>query len=794
MAENNLVNSSKPVFATYPLIFGALYLAVHFIPYAGGIDPMGFQWFYLAIADLVTSLFIIFRIHHYFSATKSVFTTTLSKLYLSLFLLAGLSIFIALNPTEALVCFSRFIITIIGFYNLSILLYGRNNLFTLFAQIITGIVFIESLQTLYIFFVGIDSMPLDKLILSLQGNTGLKNIFAASIVVKIPFVMYCIYRSKLIEKTICITIFILAVLSIFIINARSSYLGLFIILFLYLLFCTLTYTKEKKSVPFLFSIAAVLLPLIMAFLLSQIVLTNAQSKQLSQGTYGTVTERLGSISYEGDGRAQHWENTIDYIKAHPLKGCGYGNWKIASIPLAKTWANDFTVPIHSHNDFLEISAELGMPGGLLYLFLFITLLIYAIKIWQSTTADENKLVAIFSLMALGGYFVDACLNFPLERPIMQVFFIFILAFITNTYTEHFQKFEKQHAISQVKKIAFSLTAILFLLPAAYLSFLSYQSMVGQFRVLPDLKSNTHQLTVEDVTGALPNIPNLTTKGQPIEAIKGSYYYYAKQYDTAILLLNEGIKANPYTLYSEFMKANLFYEKNQLDSACYYAELAFYARPRAKAYFQNYLVFLEQNNDTTKIRKAFQEYIFYRNEPDAWYLYLTALYNTKNSDRKKILTIADTAIKLFPTDATLIESRQVISNSLSLNTKESKSISVYPAMASQYLSNALTAFNKGDYKVAAINFTNLSTLNPTEYLIAENTGICYFNLKEYGKAISWFNKVLQLTTAKDGKSEFFKAKCLLNLGRKEEGCQLLEAARLKKYGEAEGFIKLHCHTP
>ena len=114
----------------------------------------------------------------------------------------------------------------------------------------------------------------------------------------------------------------------------------------------------------------------------------------------------------------------------------------------------------------------------------------------------------------------------------------------------------------------------------------------------------------------------------------------------------------------------------------------------------------------------------------------------------------------------------------------KSISVDPAMASQYLSKALTAFNKGDYKMAAINFTNLSTLNPTEYLIAENTGICYFNLKEYGKAISWFNKVLQLTTAKDGKSEFFKAKCLLNLGRKEEGCQLLEAARLKKYGEAE----------
>ena len=124
-----------------------------------------------------------------------------------------------------------------------------------------------------------------------------------------------------------------------------------------------------------------------------------------------------------------------------------------------------------------------------------------------------------------------------------------------------------------------------------------------------------------------------------------------------------------------------------------------------------------------------------------------------------MAIVDSAIQLFPTDAMLLSSKQVIMNSLVPVSKETKSLSVDPALAQQYLSITLIALNKGDYALAATNFTKLSSVSPVEYLILENTGICYFNMKEYKKAIGWFTKAIQLKTAKDGKSEFFKGKCL-----------------------------------
>lgn len=776
------------------LFFCILYFAIHFIPYLGAIDPMGTHWFYLALLDLVVAIYLFAGKSHYTTAIKPVFNNGFSYLYLALFALASLSVFTALNRTEALVCYARFTVTIIAYFNIAILLHGRLHLFKLLAQVLAVILLVESLQTLIAFFNGLETMPLDNLILSLQGNTGLKNIFAATLVVKIPFVIYCIYTSGLWGKIIHMGILILGVLSIFIVNARSSYVGLALVLLVYLLFCVLQYFKERKTEPLLYRAGAVLLPMIAAFFLSQIIVSNALNLQSNHGAYGTVTERLGTISYEGDGRAVHWENTLLYLQQNPFSGCGYGNWKIASVPFAKTWANDFTVPIHSHNDFLEISAELGIQGGLLYLGLFICLLIYSIRTWFSKADEEVKLVAVFSLMALGGYFIDACLNFPMERPIMQVFFVFIAAINVSAFNK---SKEKQTDIRpSIKKASsakplYVLTAILFLLPAAYLTYNSYQSMVAQMRILPDIKRETHTISFEEVNAAFPPVPNLTTKGQPIAAIKGTYYYYAKQYDKALALLNEGSKANPYLMYSEFMKANVYFDMNQTDSACYYAAKAFYARPRAKAYYQNLLVFCAQRNDTAAIRKAFEEYTRYRNEPDAWRLYLSGLFNTRNIDKQKLLSIADSAIHLFPDNTTLSQSKQAILNSMSPAATEKSLQTVNPAVAQQYLSKAVAAFNKGDYESAAQNFIKLSAINPNEYSIIENTGICYFNLKEYRKAISFFDRVIQMNIAQDGKSELFKAKCLLTLGRKAEGCQMLQIASSKKHPEADAFIKQYC---
>lgn len=65
------------------------------------------------------------------------------------------------------------------------------------------------------------------------------------------------------------------------------------------------------------------------------------------------------------------------------------------------------------------------------------------------------------------------------------------------------------------------------------------------------------------------------------------------------------------------------------------------------------------------------------------------------------------------------------------------------------------------------------------------------MKEYAKSIVYFDKVIESKKASDGKSEFFKGAALINLGKKAEGCALLQAAKAKGYQAAEAIIRSNC---
>ena len=84
----------------------------------------------------------------------------------------------------------------------------------------------------------------------------------------------------------------------------------------------------------------------------------------------------------------------------------------------------YVVPYHAHNDFLELTVEIGILGGLAYFLFFIITFLYSLKFYFK----QKKIifVLIFSLCAV--YFFDAMLNFPLERALSQVNFILLVSF------------------------------------------------------------------------------------------------------------------------------------------------------------------------------------------------------------------------------------------------------------------------------------------------------------------------------------------------------------------------------
>ncbi|MBV9987417.1 MAG: O-antigen ligase family protein, partial [Chitinophagaceae bacterium] len=513
---------SKPrtaptVSSLIPLGFFLAYMGVHFIPNLDAYDAMGPQWFYVVWLDLATIIYILIAKANYNTAVKGIFSHLFTKLFLAFFVLAGLSALAAINPTETLVCYVRLVATIIAFFNLGILFYQRLELFKWIAQLLGFILLIESYLTITAFLNGFGQMSMTDLIMSLKGTTGNKNIFAAGLVVKIPFVMYSIYTAGIWRRVLNIGILLIGTITIFILNARASYLSLILIAALYTLFVILEYRKQKQEEQTLYRLAYIVVPLLAALFISQIELSNIKSLQEDNAgkDFGSVTERLGSLSATSDEsnqvRLRLWSHAVDYTKHHPLMGCGYGNWKIASIPYQRLITNDLYVPIHAHNDFVEEFAELGIPGGLLYLSLFVCILVFTIRTYLSAASADLKLIAVFSLLAFAGYSVDALFNFPLERPISQVFFALITAVnvLACLAARKQVRNEKEPETRSTWKPVYGLTAILLLLPSAYVTYLTYQSLIVQRIIIPDIEHEPLQLKWQELFPKIPSIPNIS---------------------------------------------------------------------------------------------------------------------------------------------------------------------------------------------------------------------------------------------------------------------------------------------
>ncbi len=150
-----------------------------------------------------------------------------------------------------------------------------------------------------------------------------------------------------------------------------------------------------------------------------------------------------------------------------------------------------------------------------------------------------------------------------------------------------------------------------------------------------------------------------------------------------------------------------------------------------------------------------------------------------SNSQQILDkLVDSAELLFPESPEILQKKIELKNTL---TNEARTI----------LDNGLAAFNSGNYAEAAQLFHRVTQLNPDYYLGYENAGVTYYTLNNFRKAQEFFDKVISLQTSSDGKSEFFKGICLINLGQKSEGCNYLNKAKQKNYAEANTFISMHC---
>ena len=246
----------------------------------------------------------------------------------------------ALNATETLVCLVRLATAIIVLLNLSILFYQRATDLRYVAAIAAVFLLVQSAISLLYFFKGSSEITFTELVLTMRLNAGNKNIYAASMVVKIPFVLMGIYFYKNAFRIFYTVVYLLAAITIFLLNSRTALVAMGMSTVAYLLVSIIAFSKEKSIPSLAARLLLVTLTLGMAVVGSRVATNYAKFSYNdgsgNAGQYGTVDQRVASIVSASDGSTQSrfilWNSAWDYSKKHPFSGCGFGNWKLASIP------------------------------------------------------------------------------------------------------------------------------------------------------------------------------------------------------------------------------------------------------------------------------------------------------------------------------------------------------------------------------------------------------------------------------------------------------------------------------
>ncbi|MCK4241440.1 MAG: tetratricopeptide repeat protein, partial [Candidatus Atribacteria bacterium] len=150
---------------------------------------------------------------------------------------------------------------------------------------------------------------------------------------------------------------------------------------------------------------------------------------ISQFTSGSSLKRREAI----------WGFTTLMIRDHPLLGSGLGTFKYNSLSYqAKFFGQGenrllypYGIARESHNEYLQIGAEVGMLGLGIFFWLIITYFNYGIKLLKRIQ-DRYRQGMIIGLMGgIMAVLIDAIFGFPLHLPATLVLFWLFIGFIIS---------------------------------------------------------------------------------------------------------------------------------------------------------------------------------------------------------------------------------------------------------------------------------------------------------------------------------------------------------------------------
>ncbi|QBQ42357.1 O-antigen ligase family protein [Sphingobacterium psychroaquaticum] len=656
------------------LIFIAFYLLVDILPREQIIDTSYQHRFYLDIINVLASIFIFRNFAKYRSNSERFFTNIIPILYAGFICFAMLSLFAAYSPLEGLVTLAGYVSNFWIFANLFMLLYAARNNIKAVALVITFTLFYQVSMELYRFVQELGTTSLDSLIGSLKWNTGNKNIFAATIVIKLSFAIYSSFRTRGFLRIFSYLTVFLTIVMLFFVSARAAYISLGTLILLIVIGNIWIYWKDiEKRKSAIVESSSLLVLFIVGLLLANNTLTKYQTLQAAktpgietEAADSFVTGRIASIADDDNAsnsiRVAMWKEALHAYSQKPFLGYGVGNYRIYSEGITKKHYTTNVYFRHAHNDFVEVLFESGPIAFLSYVGLFLLGLFFSIRIlFRSEYSRERKFVAIILLGAGIGFLVDSFFNFPLPRTYMNVLFVLILSLIVINYLggRKVEPLENEHKTKQNLTSYAYITIFALGLVASYINYQSYISGKNQYLVDSDVikqkLSDPHpRFTYAQVDKMFASkIPLIGAQGgEPISVKKAKYLFFENRDAEALKLADVASKEMPYSIHGERVKLLIYSRKGDMDSTYKYSKIIHEHRPFSQSDFKMRIQLAGKFGQVDDVKKAFNQFNSYGSNQEAYELCVKQLAANKY-DFNKDATILSEGLKEYPKSKLLV---------------------------------------------------------------------------------------------------------------------------------------------
>jgi len=280
-----------------------------------------------------------------------------------------------------------------------------------------------------------------------------------------------------------------------------------------------------------------------------------------------------------------------------------------------------------------------------------------------------------------------------------------------------------------------------------------------------------------------DFPNLSLSSIPVKSIVAKYYFLGGQYNKALDYLQESDKVNPYLMYSESMRSEIYQYLGVEDSLIYYAEKSFTGiKNNSKHFFFLAKAYAKQNRfeSIDSIFKLVEK----RYNPNIWNIYFSTLLSNESKISEYAKGLAKEATSIFPPDE--YPKIELVSKYVYFGTDR-----INKAIDNDFA--AQKAYSEGNYADAAKFYAKASELNPTDYTLFENAGLNYFLIKEYDKSLEYLNTVIDSLNPGTGKSEFIAASAFIGKFDSVNACKYAKLAAESDYEGSYGIIAKFCNN-